>query len=340
MKAEPACPACHSRLVLTSTEADCPTCRVVYGIENGVLCTDRSDAFLGEFGPERMTNFIRMAREQGWQSAVETMCHENPGVRQLLFSPSRALFLDIPGIPNTGSVMDLGAGLGAISLQLSKSFEQVLSVDLAYERLALLQVMAEQQGIRNIKTICHRDICRLPVAAGSLDAVVMVGVFEYFPLTYPDLPVATVQSRALTEIFRVLAPGGVLFMATKNRFGWPHWAGAVDNSGLKFGSLLPRVLADFVSRRRLHTSYRIVTDSLQAYRAMLIQAGFDDPEFYWPVDGYQSPRSWINLKDRNAVFSMVDASATGLRRHILRQLTALGVIQFFVPHFGIVARKA
>lgn len=340
MNTELACPACRSSLEVSDTAAHCAQCGAEYAVDDGILCTDRSGAFLGEFGAARMMGFVQYARDLGWREAVERMCQEDPGVRRLLLGSDRASFVDIFGVSARRSVLDLGAGLGAISLDLSKGFEQVFSVDLAYERLALVREIAKQREITNVRPVCHRDVFKLPFASDSLDAVVMVGVFEYFPGSYPDLPINEVQSRALAEIGRILAPGGVVFMATKNRFGWPHWAGATDNSGLRFGPLLPRPLADLASRLLMNQPFRVISDSLPRYRSLFTGAGFAEPRFYWPVNGYQSPRSWVDLKDKAAVLEgIVSGYPKGLRRSLLKRLAALGILGYVVPHFGIVARK-
>lgn len=334
------CPTCHSSLDLVSAVARCPECAAEYPIEQKVLCTDRSDVFLGEFGTVRMRDFIRSARVMGWQKAVEEMSLSDPAVRTLLLSPDRANFIKILGIKEKCSILDLGAGMGAVSLQLSRYFDRVFAVDQTFERLAFLQVISEQRGAKAIRPICHRDVFNLPFASDSLDAVVLVGVFEYFPLSYPDVPVRDVQLRALTEINRVLSPGGVLFLATKNRFGWPNWAGAKDNSGLRFGSLLPRWLANLASLVLCGKPFRVVTDSLYRYRKLLNKAGFTEPGFFWPIGGYQAPQLWVDLKDNNAIFLGIRKNCSGgFKRWALSLLAVTGTIKHFVPHFGIVARK-
>jgi ubiquinone/menaquinone biosynthesis C-methylase UbiE len=336
-----ACPRCRAALVEREAAAICVGCRAEYPVEDGVLCTDRANVFMGEFDARRMSEFTRSARERGWRrTAQEEMAGADPGVRTILLSPERASFVDVLGVRDTHSVLDLGAGMGAIALQLAKSFGQVYALDQAFERLAFLHVVAEQERVGSIRAVCHRDACRLPFRSDQLSAAVMIGVFEYFPLSYPGLEVRDVQLRALAELHRVLAPGGLLFIATKNRFGWPNWWGAKDNSGLRFGALLPRWLADAASRVFLRRPFRVVTDSCWAYAALLGEVGFGDVGFYWPVGGYQAARSWISLSDGAAVSAAIKAYPGGVvKRAFLSTLALIGAIKFAVPHFGIVARK-
>jgi SAM-dependent methyltransferase len=296
---------------------------------------------MGEFDARRMMEFVRRARVEGWRRTVrESMAAENPATETILMSPQRGSFIDLLRLPATAKVLDLGAGMGAVSLRLAESFARVYSVDQAFERLAFLQVIADEEGIGSIRTICHRDVFRLPFDTGSIDAVTMIGVFEYFPASYPDLPIADVQRRSLDELHRVLAPGGVLFIGTKNRFGWSYWTGAPDNSSVPFGSILPRALADALSRRMHGKAFRIVTDSHASYASMLEASGFINLKFHFPVDGYQAPRCWVDLDDAAAVRGAVaEYPGRAMKRRLLSALAATGMLRYAVPHFGILAHK-
>lgn len=341
LSGELACPKCRGPLLARQTAVVCAGCAAEYSVQEDVLCTDRADVFMGEFDRDRMREFTRTARKRGWrQTAQEEMAVEHPGILKILLSPERAAFRAFLAPPDGESVLDLGAGMGAVSLQLAGSFERVYAIDQSFERLAFLQVVADQERAGTIRTICHRDVFHLPFASGTLSAAVMVGVIEYFPLSYPELKVREVQLRALRELYRVLAPDGVLFIATKNRFGWPYWAGAKDNSGLRFGALLPRTLADLASRLLLHRPYRVITDSYWGYATLLRQSGFAELGFHWPVGGYQTPQSWVDLSDQAAVRQQAKAYAGGsLKRAALSTLHAVGGLKFVVPHLGIIARK-
>ena len=334
-----ACSKCLGPLAGGPPQVRCSACGSAFAVDEGVLCTNRTDVFMGEFDAARMMGFVRDAREHGWRHTVnESMLRVSPRAAKVLLSPERASFVDLLDPPGRKSVLDMGAGMGAVSLQLAKSFDQVYALDQTFERLAFLQVIAEQERA-SIQTICHRDVFRLPFQEASLDAVVMVGVFEYFAASYPGRSIAEVQRGALAELHRVLVPNGVLFIATKNRFGWPNFAGGVDNSGLRFGSLMPRPMANLVSRTLLGKPYRTVTDSYWRYERLVKNAGFATPRFYWPVQGYQASPTWVPVDDRRAMAANVRDGRTALRRGLLGPAASAGLLKLIIPHFGIVARK-
>ena len=288
-----------------------------------------------------MREFIRDAHEHGWRRTVEDrMAKINPASLTILLGQNRASFAGLINPPAKRNILDLGAGMGAISLQLSHSFERVYALDQTFERMAFLQVVADQEGAKSIRTVCHRDVFSLPFASDSLDAVVMVGVFEYFPASYPQVSIRDAQLRALAELYRTLVPGGVLFIATKNRYGWANWIGAKDNSGLPYGPLLPRWLANMASKSLLNRPFRIVTDSYHGYTSLLSETGFQELRFYWPVGGYQASESWINLDDQAALNEEIRKYPAGKsKRGLFSALNAAGAIKYLVPHFGIVAKK-
>jgi SAM-dependent methyltransferase len=274
--------------------------------------------------------------------AAAAMIRDWPAIAPLLLDGRRASFPDLPGLATgrRGAALDLGAGLGAVSLKLAERFERAYAQGQSFRRLAFLKVAGEQEGAGGIVPICHSHVLNLPFGSNALDAVVMIGVFEYLPLGYPDRSLMEVQGGALAEIHRVLAPGGVLFMATGNRCGWTHWLGKRHNSGLRFGTLLPRRWADRLSRVLLDTPSRVPTDSLDGCRDLLGGAGFPDAEFYWPPGGYKAPEAWVRLNDREAIRRAI-AIVPGkpMKKLAWAALAGTGLLPYLVPHFGIVARK-
>ena len=120
------------------------------------------------------------------------------------------------------SVLDIGTGSGHIANELAKEAKRVVSVDLVDER-------KEKSGYEFM--VVDDEI--LPFNDSSFDVVITNHVVEHTPN----------QTLHLAEIYRVLKPEGVIYLATPNKF-WltdPHYR-------LPFISWLPRSL----SQRYLH----------------------------------------------------------------------------------------
>jgi SAM-dependent methyltransferase len=320
---------------------DCVSCGKAYPSANGVLSLGAQSGTHGELSKEDMQEFLRAAEEKGWQWSLENIVMpKNPAVAGLILDDRRSRFLDLLQLPKNGVALDIGCGYGGISLQLARRCAQVFALDNGLERLGFLATIARQEGIPNVCAIHHEDITSLPFADGSLDLIVLVGVFEYLPLAYPEQSIEQVQRRVLAELYRALRIGGHLYIGTKNRFGWWYWKGAADHNRLRFGPILPRRLANRLTQRLYNRPYRIVVDSLPAYRRLLQDAGFENPAFYWPISGYQFPDHFVSLGDAGRQTRALHPGALrGWKKGVTSSLRRLGVLKYVVPHFSIVAQK-
>lgn len=118
--------------------------------------------------------------------------------------------------PGARRVLDLCTGTALVPARLAAERPDVFVVglDLSPEMLAMGREKLARLGAPRTALV-RADAGRLPFPSGSIDAVtVSFGLHE--------LPTA-VRARALREIARVLAPGGVLLAADLDRpprFGW------------------------------------------------------------------------------------------------------------------------
>ena len=94
------------------------------------------------------------------------------------------------------TILDVGCGTGAILKQIGNADRNV-GVDLAPEALAFCR----ERGLSNVR---QADICALPFSEDSFDAVICSSVLYHQWVR--DL------SHAMSELHRVLRPGGLLFI--------------------------------------------------------------------------------------------------------------------------------
>ena len=113
----------------------------------------------------------------------------------------RSVLDEVIGRANgVGPVLDLGCGPGQVGEYLSGQGADVIGLDLARQ---MLRLAAERTG--RDRFTCG-DMRVLPIRSQSLSAVVAFYSIHHLPRS--DL------GSALSEIHRVLAPGGVLIIAT------------------------------------------------------------------------------------------------------------------------------
>lgn len=108
-------------------------------------------------------------------------------------------------------MLEFGCNLGATSVVLAHLGVKVDAVDIDRRYIDIAEENAKQHGfVDEIHFWCHRDSTNLPWPDGTFDFIVCNSVLEYVP--HQILPAV------LSELDRVLAPGGILFVAgTSNR---------------------------------------------------------------------------------------------------------------------------
>jgi SAM-dependent methyltransferase len=106
-----------------------------------------------------------------------------------------AKVVEVAGLPRSASVLELGAGTGKLTRLLVAAFRRVLAVEPAEAMRRVLAALCPQA-----KSLAG-TAQQIPLADASVDAVFAAEAFHWF-----DAP------RALTEIARVLRPGGALVL--------------------------------------------------------------------------------------------------------------------------------
>jgi DNA binding domain, excisionase family len=99
-------------------------------------------------------------------------------------------------------LMDLGAGDGYIARFAAKFVKKVLAVDISGEMLKELQKKSRLEGLKNIETI-ESDGLNMPVKDAQTD--ILCANMYLHHIEEPE--------QAIQEIYRVIKPGGLVFIA-------------------------------------------------------------------------------------------------------------------------------
>lgn len=145
-----------------------------------------------------------------------------------------------------GTVLDLGCNHGLAAIHLARRGERVVGVDL--NRAALRRAVSQAGsilagGARNVLFL-NGVLQSLPLKSDSFDAALLFDVLEHI---YPDD-----YDRVFPEIFRVVKPGGVLFLVTPQgrhyddhaHVAYFHTSGEVASIVSRYGFLVEEIVLD------------------------------------------------------------------------------------------------
>jgi ubiquinone/menaquinone biosynthesis C-methylase UbiE len=136
---------------------------------------------------------------QQWEDAAEAWHRWTPTIQDWL-GPATRTMLDLAGVGPGARVLDIAAGAGEPAITAARRVTptgSVLATDISPNILDYAAQKAREQGLTNVETRVM-DGENLTLPDGSFDAAISRVGLIYFP----D------QQRALSEVRRVLRPGG------------------------------------------------------------------------------------------------------------------------------------
>lgn len=283
----------------------------------------------GELENQRMEELLQEARQSAWYVPVLKIARSDPSLAYYILDRSRAGWAFHCLKPENNNVcIDLGSGWGTISFTLSDLYREVWSVETVRARLEFQSIRRDQERRTNIHLV-RSDLLTVPLPDNSADLVVCNGVLEWIGLSDFQRPPLALQERFLREAYRLVKPGGCLYIGIENRFGATYFLGAKDHSGLPFTSLVPRRLASTLVRRYRpksdHTAsrllsnanwpdYRTYTYSLGGYKRLLRNAGFRSVEACWVWPDYNVPNYSGQFNSESLRFLATNVAANSRNR--------------------------
>jgi ubiquinone/menaquinone biosynthesis C-methylase UbiE len=139
-------------------------------------------------------SYVPAAHAVNWSDGLEQLHEESSRTHFLDVWTRRAMLARLGELPPACTVLDVGCSTGHLLEDLHRNVPhaRLIGVDLVANGLRKAHATIPQARL------LQADACALPLADGSVDAVVSANLLEHVP---DDV-------RALAEIFRVLRPGG------------------------------------------------------------------------------------------------------------------------------------
>ncbi|MCR4843271.1 MAG: class I SAM-dependent methyltransferase [Eubacterium sp.] len=267
---------------------------------------------------------------QSEEDLEEHLTHDNRWAVLYHLSTIRHNLLEWYDFDPEASLLEIGSGCGAMSGLFARKCRQVTGVELSKRRSLI-------NANRN------RDCDNLEIRVGNFrdmefteqyDYVTLIGVLEYSPgYVGGDAPFGTMLKKAHS----LLKPGGVLITAIENKFGLKYWAGASeDHTGRAFDGIEGYPGVDFVR-----------TFSRSELEKLMVDAGFEHNEFYYPYPDYKMPREVYSQDYLPAPGSITTpAPAYDRERYqvfdevrVMNELLREGMFPFFSNSFLVFSKK-
>jgi SAM-dependent methyltransferase len=336
------CTNCAGALADRDSFYECEDCAARYAARGGIACFRPSERHHGEIPREEMRRLLAGAQHEGWRAAYERALRARAGEPPP--APDRAPLFELLALRGDERVLDFGCGLGAIAVGLAARVAHVVALDAVYESAAFVDIRCRQDRIENVTACCAGDPLELPFPDESFDLVIASGVLEYVPLAVPGAP-EEAQRLALESLARVLVPGGRLFLAMENRWGYTRFLGYRDASGLPFSQLAPRPVAAALGRVFGRTRFAVATQGLPTLRRLLAGAGFGAARFFWASARHEAPERFLPLDDADALLGYVRGLPgwrlrERVKRAALAALLDAGALPYLAPDYAVIAAKA
>lgn len=237
--------------------------------------------------------------QKNWQEVAFDMYYNtNRWLYEIITDSNRSDFLFLLDIKKDDLCLDVGAGWGQVSIPLSK-YCNVVALEKNLEKIKIIKKIAEQENCKNIKYVVANfsdDIFE----SDQFDLIILNGVFEWIgEFSIGENPLQ-IQKNSLEKIFKLLKPGGKLYIGIENKFGLKYLLGeSDDHTGLKDVVYLENNLQSSIHKIVNQKDLRVFTHSKKDYKTMLENTGFKSITFFGDLPDYKKIKTMIDLSSED-----------------------------------------
>jgi len=243
-----------------------------------------------------MQEFLEKSRRSSWREVIHCM---EPDWQDNIMKAERAAFQDVLPVPDGSDVLDVGAGLGCLSVELARH-HRVVALEGVPERAQFICLRKEQDHLDNLRVL-NADLNAIRFDSDQFDVIIVNGVLEWVGLFDTSVSPDAAQVRFLERLRTALKPNGYIYIGIENRIGWNQLRGCLDHSGMPYTSLVPRFIASLICkhhnqyRSNHNAGYRTYTYSFKGYRQLFGRAGLVIQSTWIAPLGYNLPTYLIPL---------------------------------------------
>jgi cyclopropane fatty-acyl-phospholipid synthase-like methyltransferase len=325
---------------------------------NRIHVSGNRDGYWSNLSKKQNAELMKLLGSHSTKAAIEATL---PSLGEVIFSEKRAAGLELLQLTGTETAVDLGCMWGALTIPLAKQVEYVLGVDQTIESLKFTELRAEEEKLENVRFLCG-NLRELDLPKETFDIAVVNGVLEWIPeleaIVVDDYWYGSrarlisgnpgeMQKAFLKNIHAGLKTGGRLMLAIENRYDYKMFCGIRDpHAGIFFTTLVPRWLANAISKATRKREYRPWIYSFKELKQILEESGFSTVELHacWP--DYRFPEHINIYGKKNTNFMPMSARNSG--KISFRKLVANRIewilfkvlnVQFVAPSIIAIAHK-
>lgn len=196
------------------------------------------------------------------------------------FISARENLLNWYNFKDEASVLEIGAGMGALTKFLCEKCKKVTAIEMSEKRAEIIRLRCNKN---NNLTVLSENINKLEISE-KFDYVLLIGVLEYAGIgkegisSYLDM---------LRNAMKFLKSDGKLLIAIENRFGLKYWCGASeDHTGIPFDGISGYEGGGNTSR---YNANGVRTFSQDKINILLDEVGLNYKRYYYPFPDYKFP---------------------------------------------------
>ena len=288
----------------------------------------------------KVEQLVRLSRTAGCAEALkQTYGADSDIVRYATRTPR---FLDLLRLGPSDTVLEIGTGLGQFTPAIAGRVRRLHALEVIEPQARFAKLRCEESGATNVEVACGGDDCRLPYHDGQFDAVIANLVFEWCASRHAGRPHPVGQATFLREAARVLKPGGVLYLSTKNRYSLHYVLGQRDEHAyaLPFGNALPRWFLTVLLRLTGRTRPMGYLYSHRGLRHQVIGNGFAGVSMYCPAPEPRYPERYVHADATSIAAARRGAVSLGSGRFTapLMKVMPAALVKHFTYGHVVLAR--
>ena len=246
-------------------------------------------------------------------------------------SPERRNLLDWYPFDKGETLLEIGAGCGALTGMFCEKLKKVVAVELSRKRSEIIEQRCRDN--RNLEILAGNfDDMKFPE---SFDYVTLIGVLEY---AKNFIRADQQYHHLLHKVGNLLNPDGRLIIAIENKYGLKYWAGSREDHTAGFFD----GIEGYIHQRGIQETF-----GKQEIVDLLNLSGFEHLQFYYPHPDYKMPLEIFSDHCLPDIFQILtDAPNFDQERMSLfsetlafSSLIRNGMYDFFANSFLIIASK-